>query len=459
MGYDAGPSVPWSPDGPDDLHPLICLARGTIRAAALGTVLLAVGCASFPSTPVGPDDIPALENQVARQPGNAEAHLRLGSALASAGRCDEAVAAATRGGQLAPANALGPLVAGRCLEGVGDYDEALALYGGFLDAHSDARGAAAVEGRRLIALQAQARVQARLALQREEALAPSGGEAVAVLPFLVDGDAEYQPLAAGLAHMLSTDLAVIGRFPLVERIRLDALLTELNLASGVVDPSTAARTGRLTGASRIIVGTLSLPEGRTLNLGGSIVLGSGESQTAATADGVLADLLDLEKDYALEVAENLGYVLSEAERQRVLQNRPRSLAGFLAFSRGLLAEGRGDFGEAAAQYQEAVRRDPGFADAATGLRRAVGAEIASDAGPGETANVVARVDGRLAGLQGADPLAGALVSSVLDLASHQPERATLDSGWANTAIDALPGEADFFPSLQALITIVILIPR
>ena len=147
---------------------------------SIAAAVFAVGCATFSPEPVGPGDIPALQDRVARQPGDAEAHLRLGAALAAAGRCDDASGAVERGRRLDPTHALGPLVAGRCLEEEGAYDEAVALYGGFLDAHSDARGATAVEGQRLIALQGQARVQARRALEREASLVPGDDETVAV---------------------------------------------------------------------------------------------------------------------------------------------------------------------------------------------------------------------------------------------------------------------------------------
>ena len=40
----------------------------------------------------------------------------------------------------------------------------------------------------------------------------------------------------------------------------------------------------------------------------------------------------MEKELALQVAAGLGYQLTEAERQRILENQPGSLAAFLAFS-------------------------------------------------------------------------------------------------------------------------------
>ena len=84
----------------------------------------------------------------------------------------------------------------------------------FLFDHSDVPGAESIEGRRIVALQAQAREMAQTAVENELILAPAEPETVGILPFVVDGDEAYQPLSVGLAHMLTTDLALLRRFPI-----------------------------------------------------------------------------------------------------------------------------------------------------------------------------------------------------------------------------------------------------
>ncbi len=60
---------------------------------------------------------------------------------------------------------------------------------------------------------------------------------------------------------------------------------------------------------------------------------------------------------------------------------------------------------------------------------------------------------------GFGPLANTLASSILDIASHQPERATIDAGSASSVIDLLPEDTDILPALEAVITIIITISR
>lgn len=427
----------------------------SVKGLVIWALLATSGCATLGPRPVGTEDIPSLQERAAREPDNGEVHLLLGAALAADDRCDEAVISARRGRALRPEDPTGPLIIGPCLEEAGEYDQALNLYAQFLLEHGDAPGAQAVEGRRTIALQLKARAMAREAVQNEGNLAPAEPETVGVLPFVVDADSVYHTLSVGLAHMLTTDLALLRRFPLVERAQLDALLRELELAPELIDPATAARTGRLMRASRMILGTVSVPSGADARLGGNVVLETGEITEAPATEGTLEDILSLEKEFALRIAESLGYQLSEAERQRILENQPASLAAFLAFSRGLSAEGLGDYEAAAAFYGEALRADPQYGDAQVRLRGAAGVGM----GQAQIAGLTFPTDLSPRAIVGFDPMVNTLASSIMDIASHQSERATLAAGSIGTIVDVLMEGNEILPLLEAIITIIIPISR
>jgi len=205
----------------------------------------------------------------------------------------------------------------------------------------------------------------------------------------------------------------------------------------------------------MILGTVSVPSERDIQLGGNIVLGTGELVEPLTMEGDLRDLLSLEKEYALRIAENLGYQLSEAERQRILENQPGSLAAFLAFSRGILSEERGDFGSAAVHFQEAVQADPQYSEAQERLRSSIGADALGESGPGGVPAAIAIVDQSLGAPTEMAPSSNALTSSMYDIAAHQLERATVGAGEANVPLDVVPEESPIPPSLVAIISILI----
>jgi len=79
---------------------------------------------------------------------------------------------------------------------------------------------------------------------------------VAVLYFDYTGkDQELEVLRKGLAQMLISDLSGADTIRVVERDRLEDILTELKLqGSGKIDPKSAAKLGKLLGAKYLVVG-------------------------------------------------------------------------------------------------------------------------------------------------------------------------------------------------------------
>src|SRR5206468_96842 len=75
--------------------------------------------------------------------------------------------------------------------------------------------------------------------------------------------------------------------------------------------------------------------------------------------GPFPKLLDLEKQVVFDLAAQLGLELTQAEREQILRQGPKSLAAFLAYSRALEAMDRGDYGAAARHFRSAAQADPG----------------------------------------------------------------------------------------------------
>jgi len=340
---------------------------------------------------VTPADIPALQAQARQQPSNATVRLRLAAALMAAGRCDTAKVVARAGQQLAPANAIGPLVIGGCQEKSGRYDLAFATYTDFATLHPQARGVATVRAKAQIALRTQAEQTARQALASESTLTrqPPEPSTLAVLPVTISAsDSTFRPLSRGLAELITSDLALVRSLRLLERIQIGALLDELKLGqSQRGDPATAARVGRLLRAERMVQGVASITVNGPVRLSASVVRGDGTVRSGAQATGTFQQLLDLEKQLVINLTAQLGIQLTDAERQRILRQGPRNLAAFLAYSQGLEALDRGDYRAAASAFSASVRADPNF-QAAQEQQQAAEAAPAVEAG----GDAVAAVD-------------------------------------------------------------------
>jgi tetratricopeptide (TPR) repeat protein len=327
-------------------------------------------------TSVTPAEIPTLKAQAAQQPTNAQVRFRLAAALLAAGRCDSAVVVVAAAQVLAPKDVLGPMVIGKCQEQDGRFDLAYATYTDFARRYPQARGLSGVRALAEIALRAQATQNAKLALAREStltALAPEPAT-LAVLPITIAGDSSLQPLSRGLAELITTDLALVRNLRLLERVQIGTLLDELQLgASGRADPATAARVGRLLRAERMVQGVADITENGPVRMSATVVRGTGEVRAGAQANGTFKQLLDLEKQLVFSIAIQLGIEVTDAERQRILRQGPRSLAAFLAYSEGLAAMDRGDYRAAATAFSAAVRADPSFSAAREQQQAAVAA--------------------------------------------------------------------------------------
>jgi len=414
--------------------------------------LVAGACSFGQPTQISPSDIPDLEARLAERPTDGNLLLTYAAALHSAGEFDSSAAVAERGSRLSPQNALGPLILGQCQERAGEVQRAIETYTDFIDDYAGASGIQAVRGRLTIARRAFAAEMARHALLMEDSLAsePADQNVVGVLPILVVGDSSYQSLSVGLAAMIVGDFGLIERFRMVERLQLQALMGELRLSqSDLIDSGSALRLGRLARAGRLVQGSASIPSDGSTVLEADVVLESGEVIGPVSVQGEFRDLIGLEKQLVFGIASQLGYQLTAAERERILENGTQSLAAFLAYADGLAAEEVGDYAAATLHFGRALAEDPGFSAANQRQDATAGADMVEQPG----ATPLGEVTGTVEQPAAASSLENALNGAVSDVSGTQSEQATADAagstastqeaGQSNTA-NPQPTVTNFF---------------
>lgn len=278
---------------------------------------------------------------------------------------------------------------GLASEGVGKQQAALGLYKKYGEVPSDSDYRTLMEGRYAWLIRQQARASVQRLVENEQQVAdrePSP-RVVAVLPFeFQGGNDRFQPLGRGLAEMVTTDLANVQQLRIVERIRLQALLDELKLAqTDAVDASTAPRVGRLLGAGRLVSGSYLVTNDDQLRLDLTLasVREGGSVPEADAQTGDLGQLFALQKQLVFRVLNLLDVDLTPRERDAIEEVPTRNLQAFLAYSRGLLEEDRGNFEAAFQSYQQAQQLDPNFEAASQSTTRTQG--MTSAAGPRQNA--------------------------------------------------------------------------
>jgi hypothetical protein len=129
----------------------------------------------------------------------------------------------------------------------------------------------------------------------------------------------------------------------------------------VTDPRGAPRVGRLIGARRLLIGSVTPGRGDNLQLHARIVdVAAGTIEDEVSGEAPLSRIIDAEKSLAFQLFERLGVTLTPAQRVAIEQRQTTQLAALVAFGRGAEADARGDVVAALSAFTEAARLDASF---------------------------------------------------------------------------------------------------
>jgi len=308
--------------------------------------------------------IEALYKELNTNPQNADAWRELGVAYYESKQLDKAEDALQQANSIQP-SARGQLYQGLIHEKRDRVAEAIQAYTTSLSLQSGGKTARLVRGH------LDQLVAKKLEQEAEAAVAGESGINVDTIPkhtLVVAGfdgsnlPDEIAPLARGITALTSQDLAKVNSLTVLDRMKLDLIMKELELGqSGYVDPTTAPRVGKLMGSGRIVTGTaLSLGDDG-LKLDGVLVntFDSSSSRTRSI-EGKLEDFFQIQKDFVFSLIENMGITLSQAERDAIEEVPTESYVAFLAYCRGLEYQSRGQHGEAKQEFITAQEADKGF---------------------------------------------------------------------------------------------------
>jgi TolB-like protein len=200
---------------------------------------------------------------------------------------------------------------------------------------------------------------------------------LAVLPFdNLSGDKSLEWLRAGSAESLVTKLGQMSKLVLVDRLKLDSVLSEQALGqSGAVDPASAAAAGKLVGAQLLVTGSFQ-KAGAKVRLNARVVdTQSGRVRQAVEATGKLDDVFMLQDDLAAKLVEVMN-IPPSSERDACLALKAANSMTVLKLlgqaSNALHGVGQPrDKAAAAALYRQAIAADPKVPEAHLGLALAL----------------------------------------------------------------------------------------
>jgi TolB-like protein len=193
--------------------------------------------------------------------------------------------------------------------------------------------------------------------------AAGGRTSVAVADFdFFSNDKSLSYLQQGVPAMMCTDISqvraldVLARKTMLSEIRKEQQLAE----DGLIDKATAARAGKLLGATFLLGGAVHAEENR-LRLDAQVVdVETGRVFFSTTVSGAKDEASALEAQLAEQVAESmcgsLGMELSERERLAVRGERKGGFDSFALYSKAAIAERAGENEKARLIFKEVMAR-------------------------------------------------------------------------------------------------------
>ena len=189
-----------------------------------------------------------------------------------------------------------------------------------------------------------------------------GIRTLAVMDFTnnsIDEHERFDPMRQGFASMMINYLGGATDLKVVERERLQWLLSELDLQrSSYVDQSSAVRTGKLLGAHAVLFGSYTVHRKQIQMSVRLVEVETGEILLAEQILGKKDDFFELVEKLSLQAAHAINSSLEETTVGA--RTETRSLDAQLSYSEALSELDRGNYHAAAEKLEEALEYDPGF---------------------------------------------------------------------------------------------------
>ncbi|MGC1297761.1 MAG: tetratricopeptide repeat protein [Alloacidobacterium sp.] len=188
-----------------------------------------------------------------------------------------------------------------------------------------------------------------------------------VLPLKnLSGDPAQEYFADGMTEEL------IGRLSMIRGLRVISRTSAMQFKDTRLS---APEIARKLGVDALVEGSV-IREGNRIRVHAQLIRASTDEHFwSESYDRELGDALTLESEVAQSIAQRVEVTVSGEERARLVAARPVSPEAYESYLQGMFAKGnnRAEVEKRIAWFDEAIRKDPAFAQAYVGLASAYGA--------------------------------------------------------------------------------------
>jgi TolB-like protein len=160
---------------------------------------------------------------------------------------------------------------------------------------------------------------------------------IAVMPFTnITGNKNYDWLSIGISESLCTKLGSLPCFSLVERVKLSEALKEIELGQvGLINETTAAKTGKMAGAEELLVGSFQIVEPNIRISARFVEVESGKIHTMVEATGKLDQIFELQDKIVASFLANLNIPVTDEEKSVLTAKPTASPQAFKLYSQAM----------------------------------------------------------------------------------------------------------------------------
>jgi len=333
--------------------------------------LLPLACSSVEvsKNQVDQEELVKLENNVKEDPLDSVALKQLSILLVRDHQNDKANFYLLKALQIMPNDAALLFNQGLNYEFLNDTLSALNFYGRYEETQPESPYRELMEGRYLYLYRNQVYkdIHNRIAGEDKLNIRNIPENTLAIFPFSYYGsDNKYKPLSRGLSEMISIDLSKVKKLTVLERIRLKAIMDELEYSRLIVDQNSAPRVGKLLSARLLYDGSFDITDNDNLQMDiNSWDINYSTAGRWLNKKGKLGDLFIIEKEMVFGIIDELGIQLTQSEREQIQLIPTNNINAFLEYSIGLELQDDGNYSEAAMFFFRATQMDPNFKEAIT----------------------------------------------------------------------------------------------
>jgi tetratricopeptide (TPR) repeat protein len=268
--------------------------------------------------------ITIFEGQLAQDKNDYSTNCGLGVAHYFLGNIDNSIHYLEEANSLKPTNTEIKYYLGLCYEEKKDYRNAIKYYQYFNDKTLDGNYSKLMSKRLNNTIKLQYQTEVKDLIQHEKSI--GGNLSDSTLAILIfenrTNNPDYAPLEIGFPSMFITDFALVPRLKVVERLRIQSILDELELGKkDIIDERTMQRVGRLLRAKTIIKGGFIIQSNDNIIIDLAVInVTTGKVDHSFNKFGNLDNFYRIEKDLVIEIVNKMGIVLTEDVRKKIGQN-------------------------------------------------------------------------------------------------------------------------------------------